>query len=223
MNQLQQPAAIRILLADDHPIVRRGLRLTIEAELQLKVVAEADDGQAALAALEQWQPNIAILDVNMPGLSGFELMRVIRERKLPVAVIFLTIHSDEVMFNEALDLGALGYVLKESAVTDIVASVKAVAAGQPFISSALTGHLLKRTARATGLAEHKPGLSDLTATERRILRLIAQQKESKDIAAELAISYRTVENHRANICRKLGLQGHNALLRFALERKSELL
>jgi DNA-binding NarL/FixJ family response regulator len=220
---MNQPTDIRIVIADDHPIVRSGLRTTIETEPRLRVVAEAGEGVAALAFIEQHQPQVAILDVNMPGLSGFELMRVIRARKLPVAVIFLTIHSDEVMFNEALDLGALGYVLKESAVTDIVASVKAVAAGQPFISSALTGHLLSRTARATGLAEHKPGLSDLTATERRILRLIAQQKESKDIAEDLAISYRTVENHRAHICRKLGLQGHNALLRFALEHKSELL
>ena len=187
------------------------------------VIAEAGDGLAALAMITEQQPDIAILDVNMPGLSGFELLRQLRERRSTAAVIFLTIHSDEVMFNEALDLGALGYVLKESAVTDIVAAVKAVAAGQPFVSSSLTGHLLNRTARASGMAERKPGLGDLTATERRIVRLIAQQQESKDIAAALDISHRTVENHRANICRKLGLQGHNALLRFALEHKSELL
>ncbi len=220
---MNQAPDIRIVIADDHPIVRSGLRINIESDPHLHVIVEAGDGHAALAAIEQHQPDVAVLDVNMPGLSGFEVMRQLRARKLPVAVIFLTIHSDEVMFNEALDLGALGYVLKESAVTDIVAGVKAVAAGRPFISSALSGHLLNRSARATGLAEHKPGLSDLTATERRIVRLIAQQKESKDIAEELTISYRTVENHRANICRKLDLQGHNALLRFALEHKSELL
>ncbi|MBI1763872.1 MAG: response regulator transcription factor [Acidobacteria bacterium] len=220
---MNQAPDIRLVIADDHPIVRSGLRTIIETEPRLRVVAEAGDGPTALAAIAEHQPDIAILDVNMPGLSGFELLRQLRARQSAVAVIFLTIHSDEVMFNEALDLGALGYVLKESAVTDIVAAVKAVAAGHPFVSSALTGHLFNRTARAAGMAEHKPGLGDLTATERRILRLIAQQKESKDIAEELTISYRTVENHRANICRKLALHGHNALLRFALEHKSELL
>ena len=220
MNHLTE---IRLIIADDHPIVRSGLRMNIESDPRLRVIAEAGDGLAALAMITEQQPDIAILDVNMPGLSGFELLRQLRERRSTAAVIFLTIHSDEVMFNEALDLGALGYVLKESAVTDIVAAVKAVAAGQPFVSSSLTGHLLNRTARASGMAERKPGLGDLTATERRIVRLIAQQQESKDIAAALDISHRTVENHRANICRKLGLQGHNALLRFALEHKSELL
>lgn len=214
---------IRIVIADDHPIVRSGLRMNIESAPCLRVIAEAGDGLAALATITEQQPDIAILDVNMPGLSGFELLRQLRERRSTAAVIFLTIHSDEVMFNEALDLGALGYVLKESAVTDIVAAVKAVAAGQPYVSASLTGHLLNRTARAAGMVERKPGLSDLTATERRIVRLIAQQQESKDIATALDISHRTVENHRANICRKLGLSGHNALLRFALEHKSEFL
>jgi DNA-binding NarL/FixJ family response regulator len=111
--------------------------------------------------------------------------------------------------------------LKESAVTDIVNSIRAVAAGELFVSAALTERLQQRQARAT--ATPQSGLQSLTATERRILRLIAANKESKDIATELAISYRTVENHRANICHKLGLSGHNALLRFALEHKLELL
>ncbi|MBS1811452.1 MAG: response regulator transcription factor [Acidobacteria bacterium] len=215
------PNEIRIVIADDHPIVRSGLRTVIESHAALRVIAEADDGAAALAAIAQTQPDIAILDVNMPGLSGFDLARQLQTHKLSVAVIFLTIHSDAVMFNEALDLGARGYVLKESAVTDIVNSIHAVAAGELFISAALTEQLQQRQANAT--ATPKTGLPTLTATERRILRLIAANKESKDIAAELSISHRTVENHRANICRKLGLSGHNALLHFALHHKLDLL
>ena len=218
---MNPPNEIRIVIADDHPIVRSGLRTVIESHAALRVIAEADDGAAALAAIEQTQPDIAILDVNMPGLSGFELVRQLHERKLSVAVIFLTIHSDAVMFNEALDLGARGYVLKESAVTDIVNSIHAVAAGELFISAAMTEPLQQRQARTADSPQ--AGIHTLTATERRILRLIAANKESKDIAAELAISYRTVENHRANICRKLGLSGHNALLHFALEHKLDLL
>lgn len=216
---MNPPNEVRIVIADDHPIVRSGLRTVIESHTRLCVIAEAADGAAALAAIEQTQPDIAILDVNMPALSGFELVRQLHARKLSVAVIFLTIHSDAVMFNEALDLGARGYVLKESAVTDIVHSIHAVMAGELFISAALTEQLHQRQSDTTP----QNSLHTLTATERRILRLIAANKESKDIAAELSISYRTVENHRANICRKLGLGGHNALLHFALEHRLELL
>jgi DNA-binding NarL/FixJ family response regulator len=131
-------------------------------------------------------------------------------------------HSEEDMFNEALDLGALGYVLKESAISDIVAAVKMVARGQHYLSPAISGFLVRRGQRAASLQREKPGLSSLTQSEIRILKLIAEDKTSKEIAETLFISHRTVENHRTNICQKLGLTGTHALLRFALKHKSEL-
>jgi DNA-binding NarL/FixJ family response regulator len=213
---------IRIVLADDHPIVRRGLRLTIESDPQLRVVAEANDGHEALAHIRVHQPDIAVLDIDMPNLDGFGVARELQKERLTTDVVFLTLHSEEDLFNEAMDQGAKGYILKESAVTEIVNGIRAVAAGQHYVTPSLAVHLLNRRRRARTLEEQLPSLSDLTPTERRVLRLVAQYKSSKDIAAELFIHYRTVENHRTSICQKLGLSGHNALLKFALQHKSEL-
>lgn len=213
---------IRIVIADDHPIFRRGLRSVIETDQKLKIVAEAEDGEAALEQIQILRPEIAILDMEMPNRDGFEVMQEIQEKKLPVAVIFLTMYKDERFFNTALDRGAKGYVLKDSAVNDIIAGIKAVAAGQHFISPQLSTYLLNRRTRAISLIEQKPGLNDLTPTERQVLRLIAVNKTSKQIADELFIAVRTVEKHRANVCEKLDLRGSHALLSFALEHKSEL-
>lgn len=213
---------IRLVIADDHPIVRKGLRMAIESDASLKVLAEADDGEAALALIMDLQPQVAVLDVNMPKMGGFALLRELQQRRLPIAVIFLTMHSDEETFNEALDLGAQGYVLKESAVTDIVSGIKSVAAGKHYISPLISSYLIKRGQRANAFAQKKPSLNDLTPTERRVLHLIAADRSSKEIAEELFISHRTVENHRTNICQKLEIHGHNALLKFALAHKSEL-
>lgn len=213
---------IRILIADDHPVFRRGLKQVIESEANLKVVAEADEGSAALELLRREKPEIAILDVHMPGVGGFELMREIKKSKVGVQVIFLTMYNDESTFNAAMDLGAKGYVLKESAINDIIASIRSVAAGRPYISPALSGYLLDRSARAAQIAREQPGLSDLTPTEKRILKLIAEYKTSKEISKELHIHYRTVDNHRTNICQKLGIHGSHALLKFALENKTAL-
>lgn len=213
---------IRIVIADDHPIFRTGLRSVIETDPRLKIVGEAEDGEVALEQIQTFQPDIAILDMEMPNKGGFEVMQAIKERKLPAAVIFLTMHKDERFFNAALDRGAKGYVLKESAVNDIIAGIKVVAAGQNFISPQLSTYLLDRHARSVSLTKQKPGLNHLTPTERRVLRSIAANETSREIAANLFISVHTVEKHRANICQKLCLHGSHALLSFALEHKSEL-
>ncbi len=205
---------IKVVIADDHPIFRRGLRQIIESDPGIIVVAESDDGEAALLALQEHAPQVAIIDVDMPNRDGFEVMQVVRTKRIPVAVIFLTMHKDERIFNKALDLGVSGYVLKDSAITEIVASVKAVAGGLNYVSPAMSTSLLKRIARA---AAPPPGVADLTPTERRVLKLIAEYKTSKDIATELFISTRTVEHHRANISTKLELKGSHALLKFALD------
>jgi DNA-binding NarL/FixJ family response regulator len=213
---------IRVLIADDHPVFRAGLRQIIEMNADLTVVAEAEDGTIALARLLEHRPDVAVLDVDMPGLDGFEVVRALQREKLAVQVVFLTMHKDQDIFNEAMNIGVNGYVVKDSAVTDIVASIRAASAGRPFISPALSAYLLNRTQRSARLAQEKPGVQLLTPTERRILKSLSENKTSKEIAAESFVSHRTIENHRANICQKLGLHGNNALLKFAIENKSQL-
>jgi len=213
---------ISIVIADDHPIVRRGLRQTIESDARLKVLAEAGDGEAALALIEELKPDIAVLDVDMPKLDGFGVARELQKRRLPVKIIFLTIHSEEDLFHAAMDLGIGGYILKDSAIFEITNGIKAVSEGKYFVTPSLTSFLLERRQRIQNFEQNTPNLSRLTATERRIVQMIADYKSNKEIAAELFIHYRTVETHRTNICQKLDLRGHNALLKFALEHKSEL-
>jgi DNA-binding NarL/FixJ family response regulator len=213
---------IRLLIADDHPLLRTGLRQVIETDPGLQIVAEASDGAAALQLLAAHKPDVAVLDIEMPQLTGFALLREMRAKRLTTAVVFLTMYRDEEIFNEALDLGALGYVLKDCATTDIIGAIRAAAAGQPYISPAISAFLINRATRANTFVKQLPGLNDLTPTERRVLKLIAENKTSKEIATELFVSYRTVENHRANICQKLNLKGSHSLLKFAFDHKSEL-
>jgi DNA-binding NarL/FixJ family response regulator len=213
---------IRIVIADDHPIFRRGLRTVIETDAKLKIVAEAEDGEAALAQLLTCQPDIAILDLEMPGKDGIEVLRAAQEKKLPVAVIVLTMHKDEKFFTAALDRDAKGYVLKDSAVNDILSAIHIVAAGQNFISPSLSTFLINQRKRALALAEQHPNLPRLTAREHDVLRLIAAHKTSKQIAHELFTAESTVKKHRENICKKLDLHGSHALLDYALDHKTEL-
>jgi DNA-binding NarL/FixJ family response regulator len=213
---------IRIILADDHPVVRQGLRLMIESERQLSVIAEADNGRQALELIEKHQPQVAVIDVDMPEMDGFAVAREINRKKIAVEIIFLTMHSKAEIFYAAMDLGAKGFVLKDSAVSDIVASIKAVAAGQSYISPTLSSLLLNRRRRKENLETAQPGLHLLSPTELKVLKLIADGNASGEIAEILFISRRTVDAHRANISRKLNLQGNLSLVKFALENKSEL-
>lgn len=210
---------IRILIADDHPLMRRGLRMSVEDEEGLQVIAEAADGESALAQIEKLKPDIALLDIDMPKLNGINVATQISQRKLSTKVIFLTFHSSEDLFRAALSLGASGYILKDSAVQEVVAGIRAVSEGRPYLSSAITAGLLQANSEPK---EPEPLIGNLTPTERRIMKLIALGKTSKEIGSELSIHYRTVENHRTNISRKLSLDGEgaNALLRFALQNKA---
>lgn len=211
---------IRILIADDHPLLRQGLRQAIEADARFGVIAEASNGRAALDQIQRLKPQIAVLDIDMPDMDGFAVARELRAKQLPVDIIFLTVHRDERFFSEALQLGTKGYVLKDSAVTDIVSSIGAVAAGEHFTSPALTSYLVKQRRGVT--ATPTAGLQDLTSTERRVLALIADYKTSREIGDQLHISHRTVQTHRANICIKLDLHGSHALMKFALDHRREL-
>jgi len=210
---------IRVLIADDHPIVRKGLRGMLEEDEGLVVVGEAGDGESALALLRKTLPEVAVLDIDMPKLDGFAVAREAQRQKLKTAILFLTLHSEEDMFRAALEIGGRGYLLKDSAMQEIAIGVRAVAAGQLYLSSALTSYLVQRPSPPA--APQKNSLtSQLTPTEARILKLIAEGNSSKEIGTEISIHYRTVENHRTNICRKLNIDGANALLRFALQNKA---
>ena len=213
---------ITIIIADDHPIVRKGLREVIEEDKRLRVIAEANNGQEAVEAIEKFSPQVTSLDIDMPVMNGFETAREIKRRKLKTEIVFLTMHRDEDLFNEAIDLGAKGFVLKDSALLDIIECVKAVAVSEHYASHALTKFLINRSRRAVGLTERQPTVNDLTPTERRILKLIAEDMTSKEIGEEIFISLRTVDKHRQNICQKLNLQGSHSLFKFALQHKSEL-
>lgn len=213
---------IRIFIADDHPVLRMGLKQVIEADARLRVIGEAGDGVAALEQIAAQPPDVAVLDVDMPGLDGFGVARELRRRRIATAVMFLTLHANEDVFDEAMELGARGYILKESALTGIVEGIKTVAAGKYYVTPTLTGLLVGHRDRARALSAGQPGLEALTPAERRILQLVAGGHSSKEIAEQLCVHYRTVENHRVSIAQKLGLQGHNAVLKFALRHRSEL-
>jgi DNA-binding NarL/FixJ family response regulator len=214
--------ALRILIADDHPVFRKGLRQIIEDEPGFAVVAEAEDGAAALALLRERRPDVAVLDIDMPRMDGFEVIRAVRSEGLQVALVILTMHKDEEFFSQALALDVRGYILKDSAVTDIVGSIRAAASGSYFITPSISNYLVNRNRRIAEFEKQNPGLRDLTPTERRVLKALAAYQTNKEIAATLAMSPRTVENHRANICQKLDLRGTHALLRFAQEHKNEI-
>jgi DNA-binding NarL/FixJ family response regulator len=215
-------ASIRILLADDHPIFRRGLRMVIDETPGLTVIGEVSDGDDAIAQLERERPDIVILDLEMPRKDGLAVAGWIRDANLPIKAVLLTGHKSEPLVNKALDAGVSAYLLKESAAAEIVGCVRAVHAGKRYVSPELSNVLISRRARAEALVRDTPTLDDLTAAERRVLALVALGKTSKEIGEQLFISPRTVEHHRANISGKLGLQGANALVKFAVENRSSL-
>ena len=213
---------LRVVVADDHPMFREGLRSVLVRQPDLEIVGEADDGERALTLLKDKAADLLVTDVDMPRMNGLALASAVREQKLPVDIIVLTMYREEDMFNEAMDVGVKGYVLKENAVQDIVAAIRAVADGRYYISPLLSGYLVGRGTRAKAVLEERPHLDTLTQTERRILTLVAEEKSSRQIAELLHISAKTVENHRTNISSKLNLRGSHSLLKFAISHRREI-
>ena len=213
---------IRVVIADDHPIVRQGLRMSIDAAPAMTVIGDAGDGEQALALIRSARPDIAILDINMPRADGFAVARTIRDEGLPTAVIFLTVHREQDFITEALSLGVRGYVLKDSAATDIVASIRAVTAGEHYTSPAMTTALVQRMRQPGSGAPRVASIEALTPTERRVLRLIGEYKTSREIADALGVSVRTIDTHRTNISAKLDIRGSHGLMKFALAHQAQL-
>lgn len=211
---------ISIIIADDHPIVRQGLRQMIERESDLKVIVECNDGDSAIKETLAHQPDVVILDIDMPQKSGLEVLRILGEKSFSGKIILLTVHNDEEFFNEAIQLGANGYILKDSVVEDIVVAIRSIINGQSYVSPALTTMLFQQ--KRNPPQNKQSGLESLTPTERQILKFIAEYQTNNQIAETLFISQATVKTHRRNICAKLELGGNHSLMKFAVEYKNKL-
>ena len=211
------PLKTRILLADDHAMVRRGLRMVLDAEPDLEVVDEASDGAEALERVLQGDVDLAILDVTMPRMTGLQAARELRRRGADAKVLVLSMHDNEQYLYEALKAGASGYVLKSAAHKDLVEACRAAMRGEPFLYPGAVTALIKdflTHAHEGGPDRENP----LTPREEEITKLIAEGNTSKEIAALLVLSEKTVERHRANILEKLGLRDRVDLTRYAIRR-----
>ncbi|MGE0816084.1 MAG: response regulator [Vicinamibacterales bacterium] len=215
-------AAIRIVIAEDHPFFLSGLRQALDREPGFQVVAETGDGRAALEAIRTLAPDVAILDIGLPVMDGCAVVKAVRQARLPVEIAFLTIADDGALFEQALEWDVKGYLLKDCTDVDIVRCVRAIAQGQHFACPTMTTYLVNKTRRIERFTGEAPGLKRLTRQEQAILSLIARDMTSKDIARELGIAQKTVEAHRSNICRKLELHGNHALSRFAIRHRDEI-
>ena len=213
--------AVSIVIVDDHELIRKGLKQVLEERSNLTLF-EASNGKEALEVIREQKPEIAILDIEMPVLTGLEVAKSVQNEGLSIEIIFLTMYNDESMFNKAMDIGVKGYVLKENTVSEIVQSLKAVMDGKYYVSPAISDFLLRRNSKFISPASDASGLYLLTPSERNMLRLVGEMKTNQEIAVLLNISIKTVQNHRNNMCNKLGLKGTHALLKFAVDQSSQL-
>ena len=211
-----------ILVADDHPVVREGIVNVVKHVPSFEIIHESGDGVDAIQCIRDFHPDVVLLDISMPGMSGIDVIRQARKEHISSDFVILTMYDDEAYFEEAMDLGVKGYLLKENALTDLENCLKSILAGKFYISPSLSGFLVKNNQNTKTLLAKTPGLANLTKTERKILTLLSDNKTSKKIAEAMFISVRTVQNHRNNICQKLNLRGHHSLLEFAIRHRSEL-
>jgi DNA-binding NarL/FixJ family response regulator len=203
---------MRVLIADDHGIVRSGIRLLLERQADIEVIGEAADGAEAREMAIRERPDLAILDVKMPKLTGLQATREIKSQAPEVSVLILSMHDDERYLFEALKAGASGYVLKAQADTDLLAAIRAVERGEPFLTPEAQRTLIR------DVLERGSSGEELTPREEEIVKLVAEAHTTREIAAILHLSEKTVENHRANAMRKLGMRDRVELVRYAIRR-----
>jgi DNA-binding NarL/FixJ family response regulator len=206
------PAPLRVLLADDHTILREGVRLLLQAQPDIAVVGEAGDGEQALALARRLRPDIVVLDIAMPGLSGLEVTRRLRAELPAVQVVVLTMHADREYVTEVVQAGAAGYVLKQAAAQELVRALRAVRDGEAYLHPAATRALIGDYLRRCD----EPPADGLTPREREVLRQVALGRSNRAIANALGISIKTVEAHRANLMAKLNMHDRTELVRYAI-------
>lgn len=215
---MPESSKIRVLLADDHKLMRSGLRMVIERDPLYAVVGEADDGRQAVALAESLKPDVVVMDIGMPNLNGIEAARQITEAHPEIAVIMLSMHSDEAYVLRALRAGARAYLLKDSAEADLSRALEAVGKGKSFFSPAASKILLEDYMRKLERAGAEDSYDLLSPREREILQLVAEGKSSKEIANLLNLSVYTVETHRSNLMQKLNLRGIPELILYAVRK-----
>jgi DNA-binding NarL/FixJ family response regulator len=209
---------IRIILADDHAVMRRGLRLVLEQQPDFQVLAEANDGREAMNLVDSLKPDVAVLDITMPNLNGIEAARQISAKQPGVAIVILSMHADEGYVLRALKAGARGYLLKESPEADFIQAIRAVSEGKAFFSPAVSRMLVEDYIRQLQDKDIVDSYELLTTREREILQLIAEGKSNKDMANMLNLSLYTVETHRSNILEKLSLHSVPELILYAVRK-----
>lgn len=211
---MPEPKALRVLLADDHATVRHGLKLLVDAEADMKVVAEASDGSEAVKKARELKPDVVVMDISMPGMNGLAATRELKKVQPQTAIVTLTRHADDAYLQELLRAGASGYVLKRSAPTELLHAIRGAAAGGQYVDSSLTARL---TAGFIGKEKRaKKTTTALSDREEAVLRLIAAGYSNKEIAGQLSLSVKTVEAHKANAMKKLDLTGRIAIVKYAV-------
>ncbi|MBI2868338.1 MAG: response regulator transcription factor [Chloroflexi bacterium] len=216
-KQDQSKRTLRILIADDHAIVRDGLRSVLEDEPDLEVVGEAVSGEEAVRKVAELNPDIALMDITMPVMDGLEATRRIKQDNKNTQILILTMHESDNYFFEVLEAGAAGYFVKGGSCRDLVSAIHAVSRGEMYISPAMTSKLLQRRLRHARSSQDD-SYDRLTSRERQILKMVAEGKTSQDIAELLFLSVATVQSHRAHIIAKLGLRSRAEMVKYAIKR-----
>ena len=212
MNKAGAP--LRILLADDHVTVRHGLKLLIDSQPDMNVVSEVSDGEAAIRGALELKPDVVVMDISMPGMNGLAATKKLKQQQPNAAIITLTRHSDDAYLQELLRAGALGYVLKQSAPAELLQAIRAAAAGKAYLDSTLAKRVTSGFLAREGRTNEAGAV--LTDREAEVLRRIASGYSNKETAARLSLSVKTVEAHKANAMRKLGLKGRIDIVKYAL-------
>ena len=209
---------IRLLLADDHAVVRSGLRMLLEAQPDMTIIGEAETGQEAIRRVAELSPDVVLMDIEMPGMNGIEATRRIKAEAPGAAVLALTMYEDDQYFFEMLRAGASGYVPKRAAPDELVSAIRAVSRGEVFLYPSLAGRLVQDYLRRGPAGEEEPPGDELTPREQEVLTLIAEGLSNNEIADRLVISAKTVDRHRENIMRKLNLHNRVDLVKYALRK-----